>query len=340
MAKKNARNRTFTIIFVFLTVTLISFNVPLLFGDISVSTEWIQSSNGLEEWTQMDGDEFYDSSDYYSFDVEYFEGEYTGSGIANQTEWWTPNLIDPMAFVGIYKNEGLGLASDEWEYSMLIDVNNTQQTSGSYTFKGYMYMEIHNENKEIMLQLNIVDNQGSTGLHDSRIEYSYFDVEEIAHLNYTSYRGTTFNIDDELMGIKKNGTGIFWKLPEAWITPSTGQWIYWGSEASLLSRGTPNYLIVKLSRQWRRPTEWSFQNLSFQYSILSTTSTTIEDTTTTTTATESTTSTQTSSEFTTTTSSESADTDESGPQITSGFKWAMIILPILLGIYSTKKLKR
>ena len=119
--------------------------------------------------------------------------------------------------------------------------------------------------------------------------------------DFSSYRDTTFDIDDKFMGIRKNESGIYWRVPNAWNNPTSGVWIYWGSDDSLLSRGKPSFLVIIVSRQWRRPTEWSFDDITFRN---------FDETTLT---------------FIT---------------ITSGFNWSMTILPVLLGVYLVRKKKR
>ena len=36
----------------------------------------------------------------------------------------------------------------------------------------------------------------------------------------------TINIENEILGIKSNSTGCYWRAPATWLNPTTGDWIY------------------------------------------------------------------------------------------------------------------
>lgn len=303
-------------------------NISFLSSSAGSNTDpivWISDGSDQTNWSQM-----YVDSDFtilgdvrYTDDIEIDEGEYTAADRSAQTGWWDAARADTPRRAGIFRDESLGLAADAWEFTMTVDVENAQQTSGAYTFKGYMIMNIFNANKEMMLGLNIRDAAGSSGETYSRIEYRYFDAEGMRYSGSTADRDPLFNIDDEEMGIKKNSSGIYWKIPGGWSSPITGDWVYWGSTDTLLTRGTPTYLTIDVIRQERQPTEWSFDDITFKSKSYPTSITS---------------SISTIHNSTTTSDISKNTTEEKEPllSITSGFSWIFITIGLII-IYINRR---
>ena len=125
-------------------------------------------------------------------------------------------------------------------------------------------MFVFNENGDSMLQVNIRDAAGSSGLTYTTVEYVYYDSEGLGHGLGTDDYNPTIDIDNEQMGMKKNTTGLYWRAPTTWSNPTTGEWVYWGNASQMLVRGTPSYIAIDAIRQWRRPTRWAFDDISFK----------------------------------------------------------------------------
>ncbi|MHA1215162.1 MAG: hypothetical protein ACTSPG_07675 [Candidatus Hodarchaeales archaeon] len=267
---------------VILTIlTLFAFNTSI-FGnlytfaiDSNYSTDdtqyfCMEDWTSLSDWSQCNGDPDYESSiianldprHTYEYDVESVNGSFTPENITFKTDYWSDeNIGDHYQHAGIYREELTLNNSLEWVINLTISID-PNFADGLSSFAGGIFINIDNENKEPMLQVNVGDPSGVPANHRlSGLAYYYDSNDTRNEFLHTANNDVNNIIESGNFALKKNVSGLYVFFPSE--IPGDLGWRYLGNEALLLQRGTPTFIRLDFRKWYVRPNIIRIENIEY-----------------------------------------------------------------------------